>query len=167
MARVMTDDSSYWLRTSRPARLAISIAMSAPIAGMIIALALALSMFRATLPTESASAAGIIEIVSGAGMVMATGFMLGGVIGWPLMLAFGLPVHAVLLRKTSATIGWYALSGAVIGAAAGGARLLQTSAFGPDAYLLHFGLGATAGALAAVVFWWLRRPDEDASARKR
>jgi hypothetical protein len=156
-----------WLKTRRPARLAISVAMSAPIAGMVIALVLALTVFRTTPPAEGAGAAGFIEVISGAGMVMATGFMLGGVIGWPVMLAFGLPAHALLLRKTSAAIGWYALTGAVIGAAAGGIRLLQTlSGVRPDAYLLHFGIGAVTGAMAAIVFWWLRRPDKDAAERK-
>jgi hypothetical protein len=152
-----------WLTTRKPGRLAISVLMSAPIAGMVIALVLALTVFRTTPPAGNAGAAGIIEVISGAGMVMATGFMLGGVIGWPVMLAFGLPAHAVLLRKTSAAIGWYALAGGVIGAAAGGIRLLQTSSVRPDAYLLYFGMGAVTGAAAAIVFWWLRRPDKDAA----
>ncbi len=99
-------------------------------------------------------------------MVLATGFMLGGVIGWPVMLALGLPAHAVLLRKTSAGIGWYSLAGGVIGAAAGGLRLLQTSGVRFDAYPLYFGLGAVTGAMAAIVFWWLRRPDKDAAQRQ-
>ena len=157
-------ENDNWLHARRPARLAIAVTMSAPLAGMVIALVLALTVLNSGAPPEGSGAAGVIEAISGGGMVMATGFMLGALIGWPVMLAFGLPAHALLLRKTSAKIGWYALAGGAIGAAAGALRLIQTlSSVRPDAYLLYIAVGAVSGAMAAIVFWWLRRPDKDAA----
>lgn len=152
-----------WLKTKRPGRLLITVTMAAPVAGAIIALVLALTVFRGDPSAEGAGAAGIVGVITGAMTVMATGFMLGAVIGWPVTLAFGLPAHAMLLRKTSAKIGWYALAGAVIGTIAGAVRLIQTSAFSSNAILLHLAMGAATGTATALVFWWLRRPDADAA----
>jgi hypothetical protein len=152
-----------WLKTAKPGRLTIAVLMAAPIAGAVVALVLALTVFRGDPAAEGTGAAAVIGIVSGAATVMATGFMLGAVIGWPVTLALGLPAHAVLLRKTSAKIGWYALGGGVVGAVAGALRLVQTSTFARDAILLHLAMGAVTGTLAALVFWWLRRPDSDAA----
>jgi len=165
----MTDAKDNWLTTTKPTRLAISALMSPPIAGMVVSLILALTVFNGglALPQDpeipQAGAAGL-GFVSGAMTVMAIGFMLGGLIGWPVMLVLGLPAHALLLRKTSAKIGWYALAGGVIGAGGGLARLFQTVATAPaNGYLLYMAIGAVTGTLAAVVFWWLRRPDKDAA----
>jgi hypothetical protein len=158
-----------WLHSRKPGRLAIAVAMSAPVAGGLIALVLALTVLSggpSAVNTEAASE-GIAGVLIGATTVMATGFMLGGLIGWPVMLVLGLPAHAALLRKTSAKIWWYIIAGAVIGGVAGGVRLLQTfSSVSPDARLLYIAIGAVTGTLAAVVFWFLRRPDTDAAEYK-
>lgn len=158
-----------WLKSRKPGRLAVAVAMSAPVAGAVIALVLALTVLSGGPSAASAEAEseGILGVIIGGATVMATGFMLGGVIGWPVMLALGLPAHAALLRKTSAKIWWYVIAGGAIGAAAGGVRLFQTFAsVTPDARLLYIAIGAVTGTIAAVVFWFLRRPDTDAAEYK-
>jgi hypothetical protein len=157
-----------WLKSRKPGRLAVAVAMSAPIAGAVIALVLALTVLSGGPSAAGAEASeGILGVIIGAATVMATGFMLGGVIGWPVMLALGLPAHATLLRKTSAKIWWYVIAGGVIGGVAGGVRLLQAfSSVSPDARLLYVAIGGVTGTMAAVVFWFLRRPDTDAAEYK-
>ncbi|CAN0348068.1 unnamed protein product, partial [Phaeothamnion confervicola] len=112
-------------------RLAFAVALSAPVAGALVAIILGFTVFRdAVFLVEDPARdsmfvnAGFAEILANTAVVAFSGLMLGGIIGWPVMLVFGLPVHAFLLRKTSAKAWVYVIAGAVAGTAAGAFRFL-------------------------------------------
>lgn len=103
-----------------------------------------------------------------AALIWAGGF-LGAVIGWPIMLFFGLPAHAFLYRRKSRKVGGYLLAGVLIGFVAIFLFMLLGGALG--AYqsdgALAAGLASTGffglliSVLASWLFWLIRRPDKD------
>ena len=107
------------------------------------------------------------QIVINTIMVAVGGFMVGGLLGWPVMLAIGLPMHAVLIRKTPAKAWHYAIAGLAAGLVAGLLRytMERDGASASDLTLL-LAIGGVAGVLAALMFWFVRRPDKDAAEYK-
>jgi LytS/YehU family sensor histidine kinase len=100
-------------------------------------------------------------------MVLASGFMLGGLLGWPVMLALGLPMHAALIRKTTAKAWHYALAGLAAGLIAGLLRYaMERGEATVNDLTALLSIGGVAGAVAALVFWFVRRPDKDAAGYK-
>jgi hypothetical protein len=97
------------------------------------------------------------------------GAFLGAVIGWPVMLVFGLPAHAFLYRRRSRKVGAYLLAGILVGFAAVFVVILLGAALGgfqPDtafaAGLASTGFfGLLISVLASWLFWLIRRPDKD------
>ena len=75
------------------------------------------------------------------------------------MLVFGLPGHALLLRKTSAKLWIYGAAGIVIGLAGGAFRYFQARthlAARPDTVSRHW---RRDGNTRRLIFWFARRPD--------
>lgn len=96
-----------------------------------------------------------------------SGSALGAVIGWPLMLIFGLPAHRLLYRRGSRKAGGYLLAGVISGGVVG---MLISIAFVPLGLWQTAGAGAAAvisllclfgSVLASWIFWLIRRPDKD------
>lgn len=97
--------------------------------------------------------------------IMATvpiGAILGALIGWPAMVILGLPVHYLLMRKTKRHVWTYAGLGIFVG------TLAMLAYFGVTGGLKQMFLwdyswlalsGPLTGALAATLFWFIRRPD--------
>ncbi len=116
----------------------------------------------------------LISVAAGgsAGMpapLLWAGAFIGALIGWPVMLFFGLPAHAFLYRRRSRKVGSYLLAGVLvgfvtvfvvtlIGAALGGFQSGDVLAAG----LASTGLiGLLMSVLASWLFWLIRRPDKD------
>lgn len=97
------------------------------------------------------------------------GAMFGAIIGWPVMLFFGLPAHIFLYRRKSRKVGGYLLAGVLTGVAAVLVIMLLLAfggAFGADSALafgvVAFGFFCLFGSvLASWLFWLIRRPDKD------
>lgn len=98
---------------------------------------------------------------------MGMGAMFGVLIGIPAAVFGGLPSHHILMRTRRTHPGFYALAGALVGvptAIAGvvfmsrGAIMLSIGGWG-----IAFAFCALAGAVSALLFWLIRRPDRDAA----
>ncbi len=171
----MTDKpADNWLKSRNLPRLAFATALSPPVAGALLALILGLTVFQSQIfliedPQQDSVyvRAGVLEVLANMFTILTSGFLIGGLIGWPVMLVIGLPAHALLLRRTSAKVWWYVLAGCVAGVIAGALRFVSSrgAATMNDAVQLA-ALGAVTGTLAALVFWFVRRPDSDAAEYK-
>jgi hypothetical protein len=159
-----------WLKSRNLARLGFAVALSAPAAGAILAVVLGFTVMRSVIfmvphPTIDSTFmnADFGQILINTAMVGVGGFVLGGVLGWPVMLAFGLPLHAVLIRKTTAKAWHYAIAGLAAGLAAGLLRFVteRGGASSNDLSML-LSIGGVGGVIAALMFWFVRRPDKDA-----
>jgi LytS/YehU family sensor histidine kinase len=162
-----------WLKSRNLARLGFAVALSAPAAGAVLALVLGFTVMRSVIfmvphPTIDSTFvnADFGQILINTAMVGTSGFMLGGIVGWPVMLALGLPMHAVLIRKTTAKAWHYAIAGLAAGLAAGLLRFVtERSATSNDLAML-LSIGGVGGVIAALMFWLVRRPDKDAAEYK-
>ena len=145
-------------------RLAIALLASPIIAGAVVALAFvgANSGLVTTSVDFTEDAATIVrdnsfgEILAGFLSAGLFGAFIGAAIGWPAMLALGLPAHAFFVRRGLTAAPVYALAGGLAG-------LLTTpilgglkDAFDPLAIMLCSGTGF----IAASLFWIIRRPDK-------
>jgi hypothetical protein len=163
-----------WLKSRNLPRLAFAVVLSAPVAGALLSLILAFTVMRSVIfmvphpeiDSEFVQAdAG--QILINTVMVLASGFMLGGLLGWPVMLALGLPMHAALIRKTTAKAWHYALAGLAAGLIAGLLRYaMERGEATVNDLTALLSIGGVAGAVAALVFWFVRRPDKDAAEYK-
>jgi hypothetical protein len=170
-----TAPQDNWLKSRNLPRLGFAVAAAPPVAGALMALVLAFTVFNAQIfltpgPTGSGQmvGAGIPQIIGNLFQAVTGGLILGALIGWPVMLVVGLPAHALLLRKTPATVWIYLGAGAAAGLAGAAARLFspQKTAMSNEQLLQILAIGAFAGTLTAFVFWYLRRPDKDAGEYK-
>lgn len=91
------------------------------------------------------------------------GAVVGVAFGIPTAALIGLPAHHLLLRAGKTRAIFYALAGAVIGAPA---AMLVGAVSSPGAFEAPLGawatmsvIGLVIGALTAVCFWFIRRPD--------
>ncbi len=95
------------------------------------------------------------------GMVI-VGAILGLIIGLPLMVALGLPIHSYLTKRGAVGSIDYVLAGTLAGIllAVIGTLLFPRSDGWDSQWLLMtmFGLG---GPVAAYIAWLIRRPDRD------
>jgi len=89
----------------------------------------------------------------------------GALLGVPAMVLFGLPIHSILLAFGYRSAWHYSLMGALAGMVVGAIVLLwlsdapaETTNWAPS-----FALGSFTGALSALTFWLVRRPDRDAA----
>jgi hypothetical protein len=163
-----------WLKSRNLARLGFAVALSAPAAGAVLALVLGFTVMRSVIfmvPHPDIDSqfvqADAGQILINTAMVGMGGFMLGGVLGWPVMLAVGLPMHAVLVRKTSAKAWHYAVAGLVAGLAAGVLRFAtERGGASTNDLAMLLSIGGVAGVIAALMFWIIRRPDKDAAEYK-
>lgn len=101
--------------------------------------------------------------------VLLGGAVIGAAFGWPLMIVYGLPAHAILYRNGSHKLGSYVLSGVIGGFLAAvitaiGVYFFRSGPLNPD----QFGMGAALGVflligciVASIIFWLIRRPDRD------
>jgi hypothetical protein len=168
---VATDN---WLKSRNLPRLAFATALSPPVAGAVLALILGLTVFQSQVffiedPQQDSVyvRASILEVFANMFTILTSGFLIGGLIGWPVMLAIGLPSHALLLRRTSAKVWWYVLAGCIAGVIAGALRFVSSrGATTMNDALQLAAIGAVTGTLAALVFWFVRRPDTDAAEYK-
>ena len=151
-----------WLKSTNLPRLAFAAVVSPPVAGALVAIILGMTVLGATVFSGS-----ILEILLNIFNSAVSGVMLAGLLGWPIMLVFILPVHAFLLRRTSAKAWVYAVAGGVAGAAAG-VLLFAASGGGTstDNLTLFLAIGLTTGVLGLLIFWIVRRPDKDAASFK-
>jgi len=162
-----------WLKSRNLPRLLFAVALSAPAAGAIIALVFGFTVMRdaifsaphPTIELQSVSA-DLGRILTNIAIVVSGGFMLGGILGWPVMLALGLPVHAALIHKTSAKAWHYAIAGLAAGLAAGFLRHSTQSSASANELTLFLALGGVGGVIAILMFWIIRRPDKDAAEYK-
>lgn len=163
-----------WFRSSSLPKLALAIALSAPIAGAVVAVILGFTVFQDAIfmfedPQHDSVfvKAGFLEILANTFVAAFSGLMIGGIIGWPILLVFGMPVHAFLLRATSARAWVYIIAGAVLGAAAGAFRFLSSGGTAnPDDLIPLLAVGAATGIFTVMIFWLVRRPDKDAPSFK-
>ena len=86
---------------------------------------------------------------------------IGAIIGWPVILVFGLPIHRYLVRAGHQSVTIYAMSGFVFGALFSAAILIFIGlAFGEILVGISLGLGSVfggpVGCLSAIVFRMLR-----------
>jgi hypothetical protein len=147
-------------------RLAIAAILCGPLAGMAIILLIGIITLLMSIGSGYTSFMPVSVILGGA--------VFGAVIGWPAMLLFGLPAHAVLYRRRSHKLGGYLLAGAILGLLATAVLgLLQATAFGAGgmgvlATGLWFGVVLVLASVAAAsVFWFIRRPDRDVPAPEK
>ncbi len=163
-----------WLKTRNLARLGLAVAASAPVAGALLALVFAFTVLRSAIfmvphPTIDSEfvQADFGQIIINTIMVGTGGFMLGAIIGWPVMLALGLPLHALLLRRTPAKAWHYAMAGFAAGAAAGLLRFVtERGQPTTNDLIILLSVGGAGGVFAALLFWAIRRPDRDAAEYK-
>jgi hypothetical protein len=149
------------------ARLAIATILCGPIAGVATIMLISVIMMLMSLGSGYASFLPWEYILSG-------GFF-GAVIGWPAMLLFGLPAHALLYRRRSYKLGGYLLAGTILGLLATlFLALIQATAFrggGTTDWLMSgawFGVVLVLASVAAAsVFWFIRRPDRDMPAPEK
>ncbi|MDP3738550.1 MAG: hypothetical protein Q8R02_14240 [Hyphomonadaceae bacterium] len=157
-----TKPDETWFKSTNLPKLAFAIALSAPVAGALVALILGVTVLGATI-FNGGLAETLVNIVNAA----FGGLMLGAIIGWPVMLVFFVPLHAFLLRKTSGKAWIYAIAGAVAGAAAGALRFVSSGGAATiNDLTLFLAIGSTTGVLSAIIFWLVRRPDKDAASFK-
>jgi hypothetical protein len=147
-------------------RLAIATIICGPLAGMGIVIVIGVISLLMSIGSGYPSFVPVAVVFSGA--------VFGAMIGWPAMLVFGLPAHAVLYRRRSHKIGGYLLAGAILGLLATAAiGLLQAMAYGASGMgLLSTGLWfgvilILASIAAASLFWFIRRPDRDVPAPEK
>ena len=141
-------------------RLFLATILCGPLAGLLIVFIIALITWLSNL-RYSASTVPIAVFFSGA--------VFGAVIGWPVMLLFGLPAHAFLYKRRSHKIGGYLLAGALLGVLAtvvitllsmiGTSNVLGTNLLYTGGVVGIILLLASIG--ASSIFWWIRRPDRD------
>jgi hypothetical protein len=163
-----------WLKSRNLARLGFAVALSAPAAGAILALVLGLTVMRSvifTVPHPTIDSqfvdADAGQILINTFLVATSGFMLGGILGWPIMLALGLPMHAALIRKTAAKAWHYAVAGLAAGLLAGLLRFVaERGAATTNDLTMLLAIGGVGGVIAALMFWLVRRPDKDAAEYK-
>jgi hypothetical protein len=162
-----------WLRSRNLPRIGFATALAPPAAGALLAIILGLTVFNAQIfltpdPADPNLLVGAsIPLIAGNLFNAVTGgVILGALVGWPVMLVFGLPGHALLLRKTSAKLWIYAAAGIVIGLAGGVFRYAQARSHSTDDLPQFLAIGAVTGTLAAIIFWFARRPDKDAAEYK-
>lgn len=166
--------SRSWLKSDNLPRLAFAVVLSPPVAGVLLSLVLAFTVMRSVIflaphpeiDSEFVQAdAG--QILMNTVMVGMGGFMIGGLLGWPVMMALGLPMHAVLLRTTAAKAWHYVAAGLTIGLAAGFLRYaMEGGTASTDDLIVLLAIGSVAGGLASLMFWLVRRPDRDATEYK-
>jgi hypothetical protein len=103
-----------------------------------------------------------LEIFTFAGLV---GVTYGAVVGVPTALLAGLPVHHLLSITGRTHVLPYVLAGGLIGlpAAVFGLAILSRGSLNMSAegWAFASALGASTGAISALVFWLIRRPDRD------
>jgi LytS/YehU family sensor histidine kinase len=162
-----------WLKSRNLARLGFAVALSAPAAGAALALVLGFTVMRSvifTVPHPTIDSqfvdADFGQILINTAIVGISGFMLGGLLGWPVMLALGLPMHAALIRKTSAKAWHYAVAGLAAGLLAGLLRFATTRGATTNDLAILLAIGGVGGVIAALMFWLVRRPDKDAAEYK-
>jgi hypothetical protein len=162
-----------WLKSRNLARLGFAVALSAPAAGAVLALVLGFTVMRSvifTVPHPTIDSqfvdADFGQIIINTAMVGLSGFMLGGILGWPVMLALGLPMHAVLIRKTSAKAWHYAVAGLAAGFLAGLLRYVTDRSASINDLVALLAIAGVGGVIAALMFWLVRRPDKDAAEYK-
>jgi hypothetical protein len=97
-------------------------------------------------------------------MVAAWGGLFGLLFGGPAAVLLGLPAHHFLLRMGKKHALFYALAGAIVGLPTAIAIFLWSSGLpmGAGGWLVALAIGALIGALSALLFWLIRRPDRDA-----
>jgi len=142
-------------------RLIVAAILCGPLAGLaIITVLLLIGGLMAA--ADGGSAAFPFEVVL-------VGGLYGAIIGWPMMLVFGLPAHAFLYRRKSHRVSAYVLAGALggflVSLLAVGLGFL-TGFFGPDSTLAMLGgwfsvLLLISAVTASSFFWLIRRPDRD------
>jgi LytS/YehU family sensor histidine kinase len=172
----MTSDTpaNSWLKSRNLPRLAFAVVLSAPVAGALLSLILGFTVmwnviFMVPDPQIDSQfvPADFSQILINTMLVGASGFMLGGLLGWPVMLAFGLPMHAILIRRTPAKAWHYAVGGLLAGLIAGFLRYsMQAGEATVNDLTLFLAIGGVAGAIGALMFWLIRRPDRDAAEYK-
>jgi LytS/YehU family sensor histidine kinase len=163
-----------WLKSRNLPRLAFAVVFSAPVAGLILALVLGFTVMRNIIflvPDPNIDSnfvpADFGQIVLNTIMAAVAGLMVGGLLGWPVMLAIGLPMHAALIRKTTAKAWHYAIAGLAAGLIAGLLRFaMERGGAGMNDLIVLLAIGGVAGVIAALVFWSVRRPDKDAAEYK-
>lgn len=95
------------------------------------------------------------------------GAVMGAMIGWPAMLLVGLPIHSLLMRKTKSHVWTYAGLGIFAGTLA---MFAYFAVVGGLVELFMWDMswialsGPLTGALAATLFWMIRRPDRRGTA---
>jgi hypothetical protein len=162
-----------WLQSRNMPRLGFATALAPPAAGALLAIILGLTVFNGQIFLVPSSAdpnlmvgASIPLIFGNLFNAVTGGIILGALVGWPVMLILGLPVHALLLRKTPAKLWIYGAGGIVIGLAGGAFRYIQGRAHSANDLTQFLAIGAVTGTLAAIIFWFARRPDKDAAEYK-
>jgi LytS/YehU family sensor histidine kinase len=169
-----TQKTDSWLKSRNLPRLAFAVVFSAPVAGAILSLVLGFTVMRSIIflvPDPNIDSnfvqADFGQIVINTIMVAVGGFMVGGLLGWPVMLGLGLPMHAVLIRKTPAKAWHYAIAGLAAGMIAGLLRYaMERGGAGTNDLIVLLAIGGVAGAIASLMFWLVRRPDKDAAEYK-
>jgi hypothetical protein len=106
-------------------------------------------------------------LVDTIGAIMGIGVMAGVLIGVPATVIGGLPAHRFLIQTRRTHAGFYVLAGGLVGLPTAIAAVVFTS---PGALTMSLGgwgfacaFCAVAGALSALLFWFIRRPDRDAA----
>ncbi len=106
-----------------------------------------------------------LEILTFAGLA---GVTYGAVVGVPTVVLAGLPVHHILSIIGRTHVLPYVLAGGLIGlpAAVFGLAILSRGSLNMSAegWAFACALGAITGAMSALVFWLIRRPDRDVRA---
>jgi hypothetical protein len=142
-------------------RLLVAAIFCGPLAGLAIITTLLL-LGALMSAADGGSVSFPVEIVL-------VGALYGAIIGWPMMVVFGLPAHAFLYRRKSHRVSAYVLAGALGGLVASliavGLGYLA-GFFGPDSMLFALGgwfsvLLLVSAVTASSFFWLIRRPDRD------
>ncbi len=96
---------------SAACRSSAAVSAAPPVAGALIAFVLAFTVFNSQIflvpdPANASQMVGasIPQILLNLFDTVSGGLILHAIIGWPVMLVLGLPAHALLIRKTPATV---------------------------------------------------------------
>lgn len=158
----MTRDWKQWLRLALAAL--VPPILSAGLCAACLAMIMAPDfVFRVEINSGTYRPATLPEVMASLLGFGAIGGALGVILGWPAMLAAGLPLHGWLVRKARTNWLIYTLIGLAVGTLTMLVYFLATGSLRDPKRLFDTGplllSGPLTGILTASLFWLIRRPD--------
>lgn len=159
----MSEADAVEPKTSFNWRLLFAVLLPGPIAGMLAALILSVTVFADLQVYNPRHSDSDLTYYLGLPGVLFIGGFTGGLWGLLPMLFLGVPAHAWLLRNSGRQAWLYAVAGIpagmLLGGFAGFGALGAMVPSGLQTFTVYLATGAVCGCVAGLVFWLIRRPD--------